>query len=48
MEAAFFTLRDGRIAQHRAFFDSFDLVQQVLGHDLADEFATSVRSAMER
>ena len=47
-EAAFFTLHDVRIAQHRAFFDSFDLVQQVLGHDLADEFATSVRGAMER
>ncbi|MGB3447987.1 MAG: nuclear transport factor 2 family protein [Xanthobacteraceae bacterium] len=47
-EAAFFTLHDGRIAQHRAFFDSFDLVQQVLGHDLADDFAISVRGAMER
>lgn len=48
VEAAFFTLRDERIAQHRAFFDSFDLVQQILGHDLADEFAISVRGAMER
>ena len=48
VEAAFFTLRDRRIAQHRAFFDSFDLVQQILGHDLADEFAASVRGAMER
>jgi len=47
-DAAFFTLRDGRIVEHRAFFDSFDLVQQLLGHDLADEFATSVRGAMER
>jgi ketosteroid isomerase-like protein len=43
--AEFFTLQNGRIAQHRAFFDSFDLVQQLLGHDLADEFATSVRDA---
>ena len=47
-EAAFFVLRGGRIVEHRAFFDSFDLVQQVLGHDLADEFAASVRGAMER
>ncbi|MBN8974384.1 MAG: nuclear transport factor 2 family protein [Xanthobacteraceae bacterium] len=46
-EAEFFALREGRITEHRAFFDSFDLVQQVLGHDLADEFATSVRGAME-
>jgi ketosteroid isomerase-like protein len=47
-EAEFFALRDGRIVEHRAFFDSFDLVQQVLGHDLSDEFAASVRGAMER
>lgn len=47
-EAEFFALRDGRIIEHRAFFDSFDLVQQVLGHDLADEFAASVRGAMEQ
>jgi hypothetical protein len=42
----FFTLRAGRIVEHRALFDSFDLVQQLLGRDLADEFAISVRSAM--
>jgi ketosteroid isomerase-like protein len=32
--AAFFTLRDGRIAQVREVIDSFDLVQQVLERDL--------------
>jgi ketosteroid isomerase-like protein len=47
-EAEFFSLTNGRILEHRAFFDSFDLVQQVLGHDLADDFAASVRSAMAR
>ncbi|MGB3865793.1 MAG: nuclear transport factor 2 family protein [Xanthobacteraceae bacterium] len=46
--AEFFTLRDGLIAEHRSFFDSFDLVQQILGRDLADEFAISIRGAMER
>ena len=44
--AEFFTLRDGRIAEHRAFFDSFDLVQQLLGQDLTAEFAASVSGAM--
>lgn len=47
-EGEFFALRDGRIVEHRAFFDSFDLVQQVLGHDLADDFAASVRGAMQQ
>lgn len=47
-EAEFFALRDGCIIEHRAFFDSFDLVQQILGHDLAEEFAASVRGAMEQ
>lgn len=42
----FFALRDGRIAAHRSLFDSFDLVQQLLGHDLTDEFAARVRYAM--
>jgi hypothetical protein len=42
----FFTLRAGRIVEHRALFDSFDLMQQLLGRDLTDEFAVSVRSAM--
>ena len=44
--AEFFTLRDGRILEHRSFFDSFDLVQQLLGQDLTDAFAASVRNAM--
>ncbi len=46
--AEFFTLRDGLIAEHRAFFDSFDLVQQILGRDLADDFAISIHGAMAR
>jgi len=46
--AEFFTLRDGRILIHRSFFDSFDFVQQVLGKDLTDTFATDVRRAMRR
>jgi ketosteroid isomerase-like protein len=46
--AEFFTLRDGRIVEHRSFFDSFDLVQQLLGHDLTDAFAASVRGAIGR
>ena len=44
--AEFFTLRGGRILEHRGFFDSFDLVQQLLGQDLTDAFAASVRNAM--
>ena len=44
--AEFFTPRDGRILEHRSFFDSFDLVQQLLGQDLTDAFAASVRNAM--
>jgi ketosteroid isomerase-like protein len=46
--AEFFTLRDGRILVHRSFFDSFDLVQQLLGKDLTETFATDVRRAMRR
>ena len=46
--AEFFTLRDGRILEHRSFFDSFDFVQQLLGQDLTDAFAASVRGAMQR
>ena len=42
----FFTLRGGRILEHRAFFDSFDLVQQLPGQDLAPALAPSVRDAM--
>jgi ketosteroid isomerase-like protein len=33
--AAFYTLRDGRIAQIREILDTFDLVQQVLERDIA-------------
>jgi uncharacterized protein len=46
--AEFFTLRGGRILVHRSFFDSFDLVQQLLGQDLTDAFAASVRDAMQQ
>lgn len=46
--AEFFTLHGGRIQIHRSFFDSFDFVQQLLGQDLTDAFATSVRDAMRR
>ncbi|MGH6742217.1 MAG: nuclear transport factor 2 family protein, partial [Bradyrhizobium sp.] len=46
--AEFFTMRAGRILIHRSFFDSFDLVQQLLGRDLTDSFAASVRDAMQR
>jgi uncharacterized protein len=44
--AEFYTLRDGRIFEFRSFFDSFDLVQQLLGQDLTDAFAASVQGAM--
>jgi uncharacterized protein len=46
--AEFFTFRAGLILTHRSFFDSFDFVQQLLGRDLTDSFATSVRDAMGR
>jgi len=46
--AEFFTLRGGRILTHRSFFDSFDLVQQLLGQDLTDSFAASVRDTLAR
>jgi ketosteroid isomerase-like protein len=46
--AEFFTLRGGRIVAHRSFLDSFDFVQQLLGQDLTDGFAASVRDAMRR
>ena len=45
--AEFFIFRGGRILSHRAFFDSFDLVQQVLGQDLTETFAASVRDALQ-
>jgi uncharacterized protein len=44
--AEFYTLRDGRIVEFRSFFDSFDLVQQLLGEDLTETFAASVKGAM--
>jgi ketosteroid isomerase-like protein len=43
--ADFFTLRNGRIIEHRSFFDSFDLIQQLLGRDLTDGFAAVVQGA---
>lgn len=46
--AEFFTLLEGRIVQHRSFFDSFDFVQQLIGQDLTDSFAATVRGAMRR
>ena len=46
--ANFFTLRGGRILEQRSFCDSFDFVQQVLGQDLTEAFAASVRDAMPR
>ncbi len=39
----FFTLRDGRIVTYRQFNDSFDVVQQVLGRDLAGAILKSAR-----
>jgi uncharacterized protein len=44
--AEFFTLHAGRIIKHRSFFDSFDLIQQLLGRDLTDAFAGIVQGAM--
>lgn len=32
--ASFQRVRDGRVVEYRAFMDSFDAVQQVLGHEL--------------
>jgi ketosteroid isomerase-like protein len=46
--AEFLTLRAGLILTHRSFFDSFDLVQQLLGRDLTDAFAADVHEAIER
>ena len=42
----FFTLRDGLITEHRSLFDSFDLIQQLLGRDLTDEFAARMKHVM--
>ncbi|MCF2522255.1 nuclear transport factor 2 family protein [Bradyrhizobium sp. G127] len=46
--AVFYTVKAGLIIEHRSFLDSFDLIQQLLGHDLTDAFATSVNAAMQR
>jgi ketosteroid isomerase-like protein len=46
--AEFYTMRGGRILEHRSFFDSFDFVQQLLGQDLTAAFAASVRDAIRR
>jgi ketosteroid isomerase-like protein len=37
--AAFYTLRDGRIAEIREIIDTFDLVQQLLERDVAADLA---------
>ncbi len=42
----FFSLRNGRIVEHRSLFDSFDLVQQLLGDDLTSEFAARLKNVM--
>jgi ketosteroid isomerase-like protein len=44
----FFRLRDGRIVEHRSLFDSFDLLQQLLGDDLTGEFAARLKNAMRQ
>ncbi|WP_375415392.1 nuclear transport factor 2 family protein [uncultured Bradyrhizobium sp.] len=44
--AEFYTLRDGRIVEFCSFFDSFDLVQQLLGRDLTETLAASMLGAM--
>jgi hypothetical protein len=41
-----FTMRNGRIHIHRSFFDTFNFVEQVLGKDLTEMFATDVRDAL--
>jgi uncharacterized protein len=38
--AAFYTLRDGRIARIREIMDTFDLVEQVLERDVATVLTT--------
>ena len=39
--AAFYTLRDGRIATIHEILDSFELVQQILERDIAAELTAS-------
>jgi hypothetical protein len=43
--ADFFTLHAGRIIEHRSFFDSSDLIQQLLARFLTDAFAAIVQGA---
>jgi len=38
--AAFYTFRDGRIAEIREIMDTFDLVQQVLERDVVADLAS--------
>jgi ketosteroid isomerase-like protein len=37
----FYTLRNGRIVTYRQFFDSFDVVQQILGRDIVSAIMKS-------
>ena len=46
--AAFYTLRDGRIAEIREIMDTFDLVQQVLERDVAADLAAEARISSRR
>jgi uncharacterized protein len=43
--ADLFTLSSGRVIEHRAFFDSFNLLEQLLGQDLTGPFADSLKKA---
>jgi ketosteroid isomerase-like protein len=43
--AAFYTLRDGRIAKIHEIIDSFDLVQQILERDIATELNANTAAA---
>jgi ketosteroid isomerase-like protein len=46
MSAHTFRFVDGLIETHREFFDSFDLVEQLLGTDLSAEFADRLAKAV--
>ena len=39
--AAFYTLRDGRIAKIHEILDSFELVQQILERDISAELTAN-------
>jgi ketosteroid isomerase-like protein len=45
--AAFYTLRDGRIAQIREIMDTFDLVEQVLERDVAAMLTASAAEKIQ-